>query len=245
MLTANSSFRRVIRLLAACTFMAGAVALLGSPTAAAHVSANAETAVPGEQTIVSFRVPNESESASTVRIKVAFPADHPLPRAAPQAVAGWTVKINSEKLDKPVGSDGEPVTEAVTSIVWSGGEIPPGQFQEFPVRVGPLPQGVNELVFKAVQSYSDGEVVRWIDEPEQGQSEPEHPAPTLAIEAPAEHAEEHATEGGDALARTLGAGGLIAGLVALGFAIAGRARRSHQPPAANQGVEQQQETASV
>ena len=38
------------------------------------------------------------------------------------------------------------------------------------------------MVFKALQTYSDGNVVRWIEEPVDGGEEPEHPAPVLAAE---------------------------------------------------------------
>lgn len=231
MLIIRANFRRVVHVLTAVALFGVALALLGNAPASAHVSANADAAEPGAQTTVSFRVPNESESASTVRIKVAFPPDHPLPRVAPQVVAGWTVKINSERLDEPIENHGAPVTEAVTSIVWSGGKIPPGQFQEFPVRVGPLPEGVDELVFKSVQTYSDGEVVRWIDEQEPGGPEPAHPAPTLMIEdsaaREAEHADAQVAENDDPLARALGAGGLAGALVALGLAMASRRRPVH------------------
>jgi hypothetical protein len=39
--------------------------------------------------------------------------------------------------------------------------IKPGQFQEFDVSLGPLPN-VDQLVFKALRYYSDGDTVRWI-----------------------------------------------------------------------------------
>jgi periplasmic copper chaperone A len=36
---------------------------------------------------------------------------------------------------------------------------------------------VDRIVFKALQTYSDGDVVRWIEEPVAGEPEPDHPAP--------------------------------------------------------------------
>jgi len=50
--------------------------------------------------------------------------------------------------------------------IWSGGRIAPGQFQDFSVSADPLPQGVSQLAFKAIQTYSNGDVVRWIDVPQ-------------------------------------------------------------------------------
>ena len=54
------------------------------------------------------------------------------------------------------------VTEAVSTITWSGGELKPGEFTEFDISVGPLPDDADSLTFKALQTYSDGDVVRWI-----------------------------------------------------------------------------------
>ena len=39
---------------------------------------------------------------------------------------------------------------------------------------------MDQIVFKALQTYSDGDIVRWIDEPADG-VELEHPAPVLKL----------------------------------------------------------------
>ncbi len=73
------------------------------------------------------------------------------------------------------------MTEAVKSITWKGGAVKPGEFLQFRVSVG-LPDDASSLEFKALQTYSDGSVVRWIeDPPAAGQAEPEHPAPILTL----------------------------------------------------------------
>ena len=59
-------------------------------------------------------------------------------------------------------------------------QIHPGQFDEFNISVGPLPDA-KSMVFKALQHYSDGSVVRWIEPTVEGQPRPEHPAPVLTI----------------------------------------------------------------
>ena len=46
-----------------------------------------------------------------------------------------------------------------------------------------IPTGTAELVFKAIQSYSDGTVVSWIQVPTKTVPNPEHPAPTLTLTA--------------------------------------------------------------
>jgi periplasmic copper chaperone A len=46
-----------------------------------------------------------------------------------------------------------------------------------------MPSDVEELVFPAVQIYSSGEEVRWIEPMPASGEEPEHPAPTVALVA--------------------------------------------------------------
>lgn len=78
------------------------------------------------------------------------------------------------------------ITEAVSKITWTanaGSEIKPGQFQEFDVSLGPLPDNTTQVILKALQTYSDGSIVRWIDLPNADGSEPEHPAPVLKLTA--------------------------------------------------------------
>jgi hypothetical protein len=97
------------------------------------------------------------------------------------------VAVDQTKLTTPVKTDDGEVTEAVSKLTWTaaaGAAIKPGQFQEFDVSAGPLPK-VDKLVFKALQTYSDGDVVRWIEEPAANGKEPEHPAPTLKLTAAA------------------------------------------------------------
>ena len=69
----------------------------------------------------------------------------------------------------------------MSEVTWRGGQILPGQYQDFSVSADPLPAGVSQLAFKAIQTYSNGDVVRWIDLPQPGQPAPEHPAPVLTL----------------------------------------------------------------
>jgi len=48
------------------------------------------------------------------------------------------------------------------------------------VSAGPLPE-TDSVTFPTVQTYSNGQVVRWIDPSVEGQPEPEHPLPTLKL----------------------------------------------------------------
>ncbi|MEV5317581.1 YcnI family protein [Streptomyces sp. NPDC052687] len=171
------------RIAAAGALAASAVIALSVP-AFAHVTVQPEgTAAKGGYAIVDFRVPNERDNASTTKLEVSFPSDHPLTSALPVPVDGWDVKVTKTELDKPIESHGEKITEAVSKITWTakGDGIEPGFLQKFPVSIGQLPEDADELVFKAIQTYSNKEVVRWIEVPQEGQEEPDSPAPVLPL----------------------------------------------------------------
>ncbi|MEW2396580.1 YcnI family protein [Streptomyces sp. NPDC046862] len=177
---------------------ASAVVVLSSP-AFAHVSVAPEgTAAKGGYATVNFKVPNERDDASTTKLEVTLPTDHPLASVQPEAVDGWKVEVTRSKLDKPLDLHGEKIDEAVSKVTWTatGKGIEPGFFQKFPLSVGQLPEDTDELVFKALQTYSNKEVVRWIEVPKEGEEEPENPAPVLALSAAT--GDHHGASGADA-----------------------------------------------
>jgi periplasmic copper chaperone A len=236
----QSTTRR--RLTAVGALTATSVLLCAGP-AFAHVSVDPESAAPGDYTVVNFKVPNERDDASTDKLEVNLPEDHPLASVMPQPVPGWDVKVTKSKLDKPIEVHGEKVTEAVTKITWTGGEVKKGEFQQFPVSMGELPEDTDQLVFKALQTYDDDQVVRWIEEPKEGEPEPEYPAPVLKLSGEAaEHSDgaagsqkasaesgtsDQAGEGGtDNTARVLGAVGIVAGVAGVAFGVLAGRRRS-------------------
>ena len=160
-----------------------AVLVTGSP-AAAHVTVNPGEATQGGFTKLAFRVPNESDTASTTKLEVAIPTQAPIAFVSVKPVPGWTAATETTTLATPVKTGEGEITEAVSKITWmstgADSAIKPGQFQEFEVSAGPLPE-VEQIIFKAVQTYSDATIVRWIDEPVAGGAQPEHPAPVLKL----------------------------------------------------------------
>jgi periplasmic copper chaperone A len=163
--------------------MTAAVLAIAAP-AAAHVTVNPSTAEPGGSVTLAFQVPNELDNADTTKVEVFLPAAHPIADVSVRPLPGWTVHVTTAKLTTPISGDDGQVTEAVSQITWSGGRIAPGRFEAFDVSMGPLPKGADTLYFKALQTYSSGEVVRWIDIPAVGDPEPEHPAPSIRLVAP-------------------------------------------------------------
>jgi uncharacterized protein YcnI len=159
---------------------------LGAGIASAHVSVNPDTALAGSYTKITFRVPNESAKADTVKLTVQLPMDHPFASVSVKKEPGWTAAVTSSKLATPVSDDDNAsITEAVSSITWTAdasSRIALGQFAEFDLSVGPVPK-VASLAFTAIQTYSDGSVVKWDEPTPASGEEPEHPAPVLTITA--------------------------------------------------------------
>lgn len=239
--------RPLVRL-ATGAVLAGALALGTAAAASAHVRVVPETTAAGAYALLTFRVPNESTTASTTAVAVDLPTDHPLTYVGVEPVPGWTATVEEGDLPEPVEVDGATITRAPVRVVWTADDgvgIGDGTFQRFVVSAGPLPEAGTDLVLPAHQTYSDGTVVDW-DEVAEGDAEPESPAPaftTTAAEPDAAHATDEAADAGagtpggtpeasddGALPVVLGAAGLVAGLVALVLAVlawrrAGAARR--------------------
>lgn len=170
------------RLLAAAVGAAAIGALALATPASAHVTVSPTEAVQGGFTRVAFRVPTESDTLSTTKLEIHLPENAPVGSVSTMPVPGWTVVVQRRTLDRPIEVHGAQLTEVVSVVSWTASPeavIKPGQFQEFPVSFGPLPT-VDRMVFKALQTYSDGTIVRWIDEPKDG-AEAEHPAPVLRL----------------------------------------------------------------
>ena len=157
---------------------------LGVGSASAHVGVSSTDAAPGGEGKVTFRVPDESDTASTVKLRIQLPTKTPLASVSVLPVPGWTFTATKEQLAKPVVTDdGDTLTDRVSVVEFDavrGGGIAPGEFQEFSLSVGPIPK-VDSLTFSVVQSYSDGKQVAWIEPTIAGAPEPEHPAPVLTL----------------------------------------------------------------
>lgn len=229
------------------------LALAAPLAASAHVTIDPGQAAAGSYALITVRVPNESETATTNRVELALPTDTPFTSVRYIPVPGWTAELVRETLPEPVTIGESEITEAVTSVVWTadpGSEIAAGQLQLFPLSVGPVPD-VGSLALAADQGYTDGTTVSWDEDGE----ESEHPAPVLYVnDAPvadhhsagADESEGEAHEATsdsdsaspdaassvsqtapiDVLARVLGILGLVVGAIGLALALITRRRSS-------------------
>ena len=209
-----------------------AVAVLGgglwAAQASAHVTINTLGVVTqGSFSKFGFSVPNERDDAGTVKLKVQFPQDHPLAFVSVQGMPGWDIETTTRQLGTPLDVEGSSIDQVVDTITWTATgdtQIKPGQFELFWVSAGPMPSDVTSLSFPAIQTYSSGEEVNWIDQPTSGGAEPEHPAPTLQlVAASGDDAPSATSDGGDdddsnvlpIIALVVGGLGLAAGAIAL------------------------------
>jgi uncharacterized protein YcnI len=232
--------------------LAAAGSLLAPAAAAAHISLHPNTIPAGAFATLDVRVPGEQEGAHVTKVDMLLPAG--FTSVAYENVPGWGVKVVNQKVSPPIQTDEGPVSEEVSQVVWtwSGplGMVNNNQFIQFPLSVAiPANLAGQALEFKTLQSYSNGQVVHWIDPsltaehpgprinitakggpiedvagkeagPEAGQAAAQ---PTAAAHAPALASTGGASKGLGVAALILGALGLLAGLGAL---LAARRSRS-------------------
>ena len=199
---------RVVVLVAAL-LSALAASVVVATGASAHVTVASQDAAPGGFGKITFRVPNESDTASTVGLRIQIPEDAALASLRTQPMAGWTATLTTADLDEPLENNGQEITSYVSVVEFradeGGAGIAPGQFQEFSLSGGPFPDA-DQLFFPTVQLYNDGTEAAWIEPTVDGQEEPERPAPVLSLAA--------STSGGSADATTTTAGDAEASLAA-------------------------------
>jgi uncharacterized protein YcnI len=159
-----------------------ALALVAPAAAAAHVTLHPDEVPAGGYSRLDVRVPNEEDNAATTKVAVQMPDG--FVGASYEPVPGWSVAVKKEKLSQPIQTDDGPVSEQVSTITWTADDpsagLQPGQFQDFGLSVAMPANGKagDVLTFPAVQTYSNGDIVRWIEQPDG-----EHPAPQVTLTA--------------------------------------------------------------
>ncbi|MET1004879.1 MAG: YcnI family protein [Propionibacteriaceae bacterium] len=236
---------------AAGVVVAVGLSVAGAGSASAHVRVHPDSTATGSFSALTFRVPNESDAAGTVKVSVQLPQDTPFLYVSSKPVPGWTAKALEAPLPKSVDVAGTTITKAVRTVTWTAAgdaSIQPGQYQEFSVSVGPLP-APGAVLLPTTQTYSDGKVVVWDQATPASGEEPERPAPVLEITAvepasapatpadPTTSSTAPATESApsgpaaepDVTARMLAGAGLLVAVAALVAAVLAWRRRSSAP----------------
>ncbi|HEX3511877.1 MAG TPA: YcnI family protein [Solirubrobacteraceae bacterium] len=159
---------------------AGAFVLPAS--AQAHISLHPNTIPAGAFATLDIRVPGEQEGAFVRKVAVLFPRG--FTGVDYENVPGWSTKVIEEKLPTPIKEGGETIDTDVSQIVWTWvgplGKVNDNQFINFPLSLA-IPEAAagKALEFRTVQTYSNGQVVHWIDP----SLTAEHPAPRINVTA--------------------------------------------------------------
>lgn len=188
------------RLLVAGAVVAGVVALVAGP-AFAHAEIEREGQVGSDGMVeATLSVPNEEPDAGTLKIELVFPDTPAITDAQAGEVDGWTATV-----EKSVGGE-------VESVTWTGGPITGENRVELPLTLGPVPEDTEEVDFTALQTYDNGDVVRWVEPTAEGGEEPEHPAPVLLVSGEASAHDESDANHDDGLS-TAAIVGIVAGVI--------------------------------
>jgi uncharacterized protein YcnI len=167
------------------TGIVGAAVLGWAAPALAHVTVAPASADKGATDVqLTFRVPSEQDSVTT-KVEIALPSEPPLVGVLAQPVSGWTAKVTTTHLATPIQTDDGPVSDIVSDVTWTAATaaagIQPENYQGFNILAGALPGSGSEVVFKAVQTYANGDVVKWVDPVTQGGPPADHPTPILTL----------------------------------------------------------------
>jgi uncharacterized protein YcnI len=174
------------RLAVATVVSAVAMFALAGP-ASAHVTVAADDSTKGAgDSILTFRVPNEQDGATTTKVDITFPVKDPIASVKPAAMPGWVVTTKSVKFSPPIKTDDGTITDGVGAVTYTAAPgtkgIPIGGFAAFQILVGPLPDA-NQVAFSAVQTYSNGKVSAWIEPVTDPANPPANPTPILTLHA--------------------------------------------------------------
>ena len=161
-----------------------AMAMLAASPAGAHVSLENRQATVGASYKAVFTVPHGCAGSATIKIRVQIPegviAVKPMPKA------GWSVEAISGKYAANYDYHGRKFSEGVKEVVWSGGKLPDGHYDEFVISTyltGNL-KANGMLYFPVVQECEQG-ISRWIDIPAAGHGSHSHdgnsPAPGVKL----------------------------------------------------------------
>jgi periplasmic copper chaperone A len=140
---------------------AASLALLTARPAAAHVDIEPTEAFAGSTVVVTFSFHHGKDGADTTALEVQLPPGAEV--VGTPSKEGWQVDVR----------DSDPQV-----VVWSGGRVPDGVEETFPLEVR-LPADPGEVRFPTVQVGDAGELA-WIAD-EGGASEADNPAPRMTL----------------------------------------------------------------
>lgn len=160
--------------------------LLAAASVHAHIVLEQKSATAGSYYKATFMVGHGCDGAPTTGIEIDMP--EPMAVVKPMSKTGWQLTTQTAPLSVPMSLHGRPVTETVSRVVWKGGPLPDGHYDEF-VLLLQLPPRTGLLYFKVAQICEKGRS-DWVEVPAAGQTPRlKLPAPVLELQpaAPAHH----------------------------------------------------------
>ncbi len=157
-------------------------ALLAPAVAEAHISLHPNTIPAGAFATLDVRVPGEQEGAYVTKVDLLFPPG--FTSVDYENVPGWSTHVIEAKLATPIKEGAETIDAEVSQIVWTWtgplDKVENAQFINFPLSLAiPEHTAGKALEFRTVQSYSNGQVVHWIEP----SLSAEHPSPRINVTA--------------------------------------------------------------
>jgi uncharacterized protein YcnI len=166
----------------ALTLAATGAVLAAALPASAHITlANKQTAA-GTGYLATFKVPHGCAGSATTAIRIQIPAG--VYGVKPMPKAGWKLEVKTGKYAEPFTNKGQTLTEGVTEVSWTGGNLPDAYYDEFTLSTS-LADSLaknSTIYFPVVQECEKG-VDRWIEIPAAGKVADDYanPAPGLKI----------------------------------------------------------------
>jgi uncharacterized protein YcnI len=139
-------------------------ALAGASIALAHITLENQQAAVGASYKAVLRVPHGCDGSATVAVRVRIPDG--FIEVKPMPKPGWKLDVVRGKYQKPTSVRGTKMTEGVTEVDWSGGNLPDAYYDEFVLNgfiADEEPAG-QTMYFAVVQECEKG-VNRWIEIP--------------------------------------------------------------------------------
>ena len=158
------------------------MALVFSATASAHVVVNPKQVLTAERATFAVSVPNEHDTP-VVAVRLIIPEG--LTSVRPYAKQGWNIEVAKT-------GEGENVTATEIKWISAGANVPVDLKDDF-LFGAKAPENATELKWKAYETYADGTVVAWEQEP----SEAEENKPYSVTKVVSETAQDTAIKNAD------------------------------------------------
>lgn len=168
-----------------------AFACFTTAAAQAHVGVTPAEVPGGQTTLIGFGIGHGCDAAATIAVRMQIPEG--VISVQPVAKPGWDITITRGTYATPQMNGETQVTEGVTMIEWTGGNLPNAWYDQFWIRarVATSVDPHTMMWFPVVQECEGGGVNRWISVPVEGQPEPDEPTPGFMVTEPGEAGHAH------------------------------------------------------